>query len=102
MLTIADEVNVRLELSVEIASDAHRASVEFWKMWLWQSQEVPGYPSSAFCATLAERFGVSSGEVQRQWHEWYGLLTSWEFAAALVGHDVHAIAPPYGGSHRRV
>jgi hypothetical protein len=101
VLTIVDGENVRLELLVEIASDADRASVEFWKVWLWQSQEVPGYPSPAHCAALAERFGVSSGEVQQQWLAWYVLLTSWEFASALVGRDVRAIAPSYGFSHRR-
>lgn len=93
--------NPRLELLLEIAADAERASIEFWKCWLWHSQESRSRPSGALCSRLSERFGVSAGEVYREWLEWYGLLTSWDLAAALAGRDFHAVTVPYGRSHRR-
>lgn len=101
MLDTAVRENVRLDLSLEIAADAQRASLEFWKTWLWQSRETDGFATPEFCSALAERFGVGCGEIHRQWLEWYGLLTSWELAAALVGQDVRATTTSYGVSHRR-
>ncbi|HEY9084316.1 MAG TPA: hypothetical protein VIN40_00020 [Candidatus Tyrphobacter sp.] len=101
MLHAADENALRLALSLEIAEDAERASVDFWKVWLWSSQERRSRPTRALCARLADRFGVSAGEVYRQWLEWYGLLTSWELAAALTGRDVRVVSVVYGRSHRR-
>ncbi len=101
MLATADEAMLRLELSIEIATDARRASEAFWKAWLWQSRETDGRPSTEFCSILAQRFRISNGEVCREWLEWYGLLTSWELAAALVGRDVRSVPAVYGTSHRR-
>lgn len=101
MLGNAVRKNVRLDLSLEIAADAQRASLEFWKTWLWQSRETDALPTPEFCSALAERFGVGRGEIHRQWLEWYGLLTSWELAAALAGQDVRVTTASYGCSHRR-
>lgn len=102
MVVVEEDSSVRLELSLEIAADAQRASQEFWRTWLWQSREMQATPTPSFCTAIADRFGVSAGEVCRQWHEWYGLLTSWDLAAALVGRDVRISAPAYGASHRRL
>jgi hypothetical protein len=101
MLAIADEEAMRLELSLEIAEDARRASEEFWKAWLWQSREIVSRPSVELCTRLSARFDISTGEICRQWLEWYGLLTSWELASALVGSDVRSSDDGYGISHRR-
>ncbi len=101
MLGITDEEGTRLTLSLEIAADAQRAAVQFWRAWLWQSREMSERPTSAFCLSLGERFGVSTAEIYRQWLEWYSLLTSWDLAAALVGRDVRSVTIAYGVSHRR-
>lgn len=93
--------NVRLELELEIVADAERASTDFWRTWLWQARELRACPSSDFCARLAEHFEISTDDVRREWLAWYDLLTSWDLAAALVGHDVRSRAAPYGLSHRR-
>ncbi len=100
MLHAPDDA-LRLELSLEIAEDAQRASVDFWKCWLWSSRECRVRPTRRLCARLARRFGVSAGEVYRQWLEWYGLLTSWDLAAVLTGRDVRVVGVVYGRSHRR-
>lgn len=97
-----DEESVKLDVSIEIARDAHRASLIFWKQWLWQSVEAPAIPSRFFCDEVAVRYGIPCAEVRRQWLEWYDLLTSWDLGAVLAGGDVHVIARPYGLSHRRV
>ena len=87
MLHVVDGDALRLELSLEIAEDAQRASIDFWKCWLWSSRECRAEPTSALCRRLADRFGVSAADVHRQWFEWYGLLTSWDLAAALTGRE---------------
>lgn len=101
MVRAADEHGQRLELSLEVAADAQRAATEFWKMWLWRAKETTAQPPCILCQRLAERFSVSSDEVQRQWREWYELLTSWDLAAALSGRDVRTTTVAYGTSHRR-
>ncbi len=101
MTAVVESKNLRHELSLEIVIDAQRASLAFWTAYLWHSCETPGSPSPAFCAHLSERFGVGASEITRQWLDWYGLLTSWELAAALVGVDVRATPGAYGTSHRR-
>jgi hypothetical protein len=101
MLRAADDQRLRLELSLEIAKDAQRAATEFWKTWLWRAKETSAQAPSILCQHLAERFNVSADDVQRQWAEWYELLTSWDLAAALTGRDVRATSVVYGTSHRR-
>ncbi len=101
MLQTRDNKSTRLDLSLEIAGDAQRASITFWKTWLWHSRETAGYPTKIFCVQIAERFGVTPDDVYRQWLEWYELLTSWDLAAAMLGRDIRATAAPYGASHRR-
>lgn len=101
MLQTLDEEGTRLELSLEIAGDAQRASIIFWKTWLWHSRETVGRPTKTFCTQVARRFDVAPDDVYRQWIEWYELLTSWDLAAAMLGHDIRATAIPYGTSHRR-
>ncbi len=92
---------LRFELELEIVRDAERASIDFWKTWLWHEREARERPSTDFCARLAEHFGISSDDVRREWLAWYDLLTSWDLAAAFVGRDVRTSAVPYGRSHRR-
>ncbi len=100
MLRAADEER-RLELSLEIAGDAQRAATEYWKSWLWRAKKTTCGPPVLLCQQLAVRFSVSADEVQRQWAEWYELLTSWDFAAALTGRDIRFPSSAYGTSHRR-
>jgi hypothetical protein len=101
MLRAVDDQRLRLELSLEIAKDAQLAATEFWKLWLWRAKEISAHPPSVLCVRLAERFHVSPDDVQKQWAEWYELLTSWDLAAALTGRDVRATTVAYGTSHRR-
>ncbi len=101
MFQTPDEESRRLELSLEIASDAQRASIAFWKTWLWYSRETAGYPTKTFCVQIAERFDVTPDDVYRRWLEWYQVLTSWDLAAAMLGRDIRATAVAYGSSHRR-
>lgn len=93
--------SVKFDVSLEVARDAERASLEFWRKWLWQSVESPGEPPALFCDEIARRYGVSCAEVHRQWLEWYEFLTSWELASLLVGADVRCVTQSYGLSHRR-
>jgi hypothetical protein len=97
----AETERLRLELSLEIARDAQRAATEFWKNWLWYACEERSEAPNILCERLSQRFNVAIDLVQRQWTDWYQLLTSWDLAAAMTGRDVRAARISYGSVHWR-
>jgi hypothetical protein len=83
-----DTVSPPDEMAFELAvlEDVSRQADVFWRNWLWRRRQ-PGFgPSLELLEKLAPRYGT--GGVEEAWRRWFDVLTSWEYADAVVGRDV--------------
>ncbi len=88
---IAGVSSARDEMAFELAvlEDASRQAELFWRNWLWRRRQ-PGFgPSAEILDSFGARYG--SGGVEEAWRRWFDVLTSFDYADAVIGHDVRLL-----------
>jgi len=72
-----------------VLEDATAQADVYWRNVFWNREQPPFGPSAGLLARFAARYGA--GGVEHAWQRWFEVLTSWDFADALIGRDARSI-----------
>ncbi len=79
-----------MTFQLAVLKDASAQADRYWCNWLWHREQPSFEPSHDVFEALGEYERVA---VAAAWKNWFRVLTSWEFADALIGCDVrHLLA----------
>ena len=76
-----------MEFQIAVLEDASAQADQFWCNLLWRREQPNFQPSERLLDYAASR---PIEETRSVWNGWFAVLTSWEFAHALIGRDVRA------------
>jgi len=74
-----------MEFQLAVLEDASAQADLFWCTALWRREQPNFHPSERLLDYAASR---QIDEIRSVWNGWFAVLTSWEFAHALIGRDV--------------
>lgn len=78
-----------MNFEIAVLEDVSRAADVFWRNWLWRRRQ-PGFgPSPELLARFEGRYGT--GGIVEAWSRWFEVLTSFDYADAVLGHDVRML-----------
>jgi hypothetical protein len=85
------DISRREEMAFQLAvlQDASRQADEYWGNWLWRREQPVFGPSGSLIDALCDRYEMAT--IKTAWSKWFEVLTSWEFADALIGRDVRGM-----------
>lgn len=79
------------DIEIAILENAIESALDYWQRWLWNEPEMLRSPKEQFCAQISKNFGTESTRVREVWHKWFAILTSREYAFALITVDMDRI-----------
>lgn len=75
-----------MAFELAVLEDVSRQADVFWRNFMWRRVQ-PGYaPSADLLARFGSRYG--SGGVEEAWRRWFAVLTSFDYADAVLGREV--------------
>lgn len=77
-----------MAFQILVLEDASRQADLYWRNVLWQRVQPEFAPSEGLLAGCAFDDRPSICEA---WNNWFGVLTSWEFAEALTGRELREV-----------
>lgn len=86
----SSQLHIRSDMDFQLAvlQDVCEKADAYWRNWLWNRQQCMAEPSAGLLRAFPER---DPEAVSAVWREWFGVLTSWEYADALTGCDVRQL-----------
>lgn len=83
-----------LEAEAAILVDVVARALAYWQRWLWNEPELLQSPDEQFCRQISERFNADAVHVRRVWHRWFSILTSREYAFAVIAAEMNRLKSP--------
>lgn len=84
----APPVGDEMDFQIAALQDACAKADRYWCNWLWNRAQPPFGPSEELMRAFP---GRSHEAIEMAWGSWFDVLTSWEYADALIGCDVRRL-----------
>lgn len=75
-----------MAFELAVLEDVSREADRYWRNFMWRRVQPGFHPSAELRARFEPRYG--SGGVEEAWRRWFAVLTSFDYADAVLGHEL--------------